>query len=473
MFDKKRLHPATLILNMIKPVKETIFIIIISFITLDFIYFLLILLAYLFVIVLFASLSWYRFTYWVTDDALQMEYGVFKRTKRTISKNRIQSIDLTENIIHRIFKLVRVQIETASSGTAAEASLPAVKLREGESLRRELKYRKAADRLDEEEDSLQVPAVKKEITFGRLLLAGVTSGGVGVILGIIALALQEVEDFIPDNIYDSTIAWFVSTSIVTIILLVVVVLFIVWLLSIGLTLVRYGKFTIILQDDELLITRGLIEKKQLTIPLHRIQAIGIEENIFRQPFGYASITAEIAGGSSGGKEEASTVLFPLMDKAEVPEFLEKFIPGFGWEPEQVEWIKPPKTALKYYILRSGIFFFIVSIAVFFLLPAYTWVALMLLALALLRGWLSYRDAGFHVMDKKLLLRYRALKRVTVMLYHKRVQAFEKKQHGLQRKDELTSMQLSIISNIGGKHYRIRDLDEEKVNSLSDLYSHEK
>lgn len=468
MFDEKRLHPATIILNIFKQIKETFFFIIILFIANDFIYFFLILLAYLLVVVLFAGLSWYRFSYWVTEDALQMEYGIFKRTKRTISKNRIQSIDLTENIVHRIFKLVRVQIETASSGNAAEASLPAVKLQEGEALRAELKYRKVSDETVQEE---RENAIKKEITFKSLLLAGVTSGGIGVILGIIALALQEVEELIPDRMYDVTIEWFISSSILTIIFLGVAVLFIVWLLSVGLTLIRYGKFTIRLQDDELLITRGLIEKKQLTIPLHRLQAIAVEENIFRQPFGYASIIAEIAGGSSGGKEETSTVLFPLLAKKEIPQFLEQFVPGFSWDPKLVTWVKPPKSALKFYIFRSGIFFFIISLAVFFLLPAYTWVALLILALMLLRGWLSYRDAGFYVDGNRLLLRYRVLKRVTVLLYHKRVQAFEKKQHAFQRKDNLASMQMSIISNVGGMHYRIKDLEEAKVHSLSDLYFH--
>lgn len=471
MFDVKRLHPATIILNIFKPIKELFFFIVISFILWDFIYFLLAFVIFLFITISFAILSWYRFSYWVTEDALQIEYGIFRRTKRTISKNRIQSIDLTENIVHRIFKLVQVQIETASSGNAAEASLPAVKLREGEALRAELKYRKVQEEPAQEVYENRGNVIKKEITFKSLLLAGVTSGGIGVILGVIIVALQQIEDIIPDNVYDVTIEWFVSNSILTILFLGVAALFIVWLLSVGLTLIRYGKFTIRLQDDELLITRGLIEKKQLTIPLHRLQAIAVEENIFRQPFGYASIIAEIAGGSSGGNEETSTVLFPLLAKREIPQFLNQFVPGFVWEPEQITWVRPPKSALKFYIFRSGIFFFIVSIAVFFLFPAYTWVALVFLALMLLRGWLSYREAGFYVDGNRLLLRYRILKRVTVLLYHKRVQAFEKKQHAFQRRENLASMQISIINNAGGMHYHIRDLDEEKVHRLSDLYFH--
>lgn len=467
MSDVKRLHPATIILNVLKEMKGTVYLIFITLITLDFIYFLLFLLAYALLIGIIGTLSWYRFSYWVTDDALHIEYGIFKRTKRTISKNRIQSIDLTENIVHRIFKLVRVQIETASSGMEAEASLAAVSLDEGETLRAELKYKQVNDESGdiEEEDK----NVKKVITTKQLLLAGITSGGVGIILSFMFIALIELEELIPENVYDYTFSWFVSTSLVIIILLVLVVLFVVWLLSVGLTFIRNGKFTIKIEDNELLITRGLIEKKQLTIPLHRIQAIGVEENIFRQPFGYASIHAEVAGGSTSGNEGVSTMLFPLMHKREVPEFIEQFVPGFSWDPEQVEWVKPPKKALKFYLFRSGIAFLIMSFVVLYFFPNYSWITFIILALMLGRGWLSYKDAGFYVNDNRLLLRYRKLKRVTVMLYHKRVQAFEKEQNPIQRKDYLTTMKVSILSNLGGKHYQIKEVDEGKVNQLSDFY----
>src|SRR5699024_10942874 len=115
------------------------FMLIIAFVTFEFYIALIIVGLYILLLGLGAAVSWYRYRYWVDEDALHMEYGIFKRTKRTISKNRIQSIDLTENIIHRIFKLARVQIETASTGGQAEASLAAVTLEKGKELRDELK----------------------------------------------------------------------------------------------------------------------------------------------------------------------------------------------------------------------------------------------------------------------------------------------------------------------------------------------
>src|SRR5699024_5746957 len=142
---------------------------------------------------------------------------------------------------------------------------------------------------------------QKEISFSRLLLAGITSGGLGIIIGFIVVGLSEFDELIPEMVYNYTYEWLVTASIIFIVLIILGVLAIIWLLSILWTLLRYGKFTIRRTEDELFITRGLLERKQLTIPLHRIQAIGIEENILRQPFGYAFIFAEIAGGNTDGK----------------------------------------------------------------------------------------------------------------------------------------------------------------------------
>src|SRR5699024_2557968 len=99
--------------------------------------------------------------------------------------------------------------------------------------------------------------------------------------------------YIPRQFYDHTLEYLIVLSIVIIIGLVFVVLFILCLLGIAGTMIKYGHFTITKREDELFITRVLLEKKQLTIPLRRIQAVGIEESIIRQPLGYVHQACEI------------------------------------------------------------------------------------------------------------------------------------------------------------------------------------
>ncbi|MFL6516790.1 MAG: PH domain-containing protein, partial [Bacillus sp. (in: firmicutes)] len=59
------------------------------------------------IIIIFISslLSWLRYTYQLEQDELRIKDGIFIRKKRYIPYERIQSIDLSEGILQRLFGL--------------------------------------------------------------------------------------------------------------------------------------------------------------------------------------------------------------------------------------------------------------------------------------------------------------------------------------------------------------------------------
>ncbi len=475
MFEAKRLHPAAILFNLIKTVREFLFAIILGFISFrdeSMLYFLLITAGFLVIFIITSILTWYRYTYRVEDDELRIEYGVFIRKKRYISKNRIQSIDLTSGVIHRIFGLTKVQIETAGTGTGAEASLSAVKLAEGEALREELKTGGAqqADDTDTADEHPQQTNPSQTISFKRLFIAGTTSGSVGVILALAVAGFSELEEFIPNSFYDNTLEWVIGLGIVILIVMAIGVLLLLWLLGIAGTMIKNGNFTITKNHDELFITRGLLEKKQLTIPLKRIQAVGIQESIIRQPLGFVTVYAEVAGGSMDKGEDFSSTLFPIMKREEVEPFLETFLPDYGGIQQELTPL--PKRARKFYIFRASIIFLIFTAVVGFWNPSFIWIPLVLLVGSMILGVMRHRDGGFHQHGEQLTIRHRSFSRNTIMMYHKRIQAFEKKQHKIQSQQQLATMRLSIIGSMGtGTHFAIKDLEESLTDELGDWYSY--
>ncbi|SET79699.1 putative membrane protein [Oceanobacillus limi] len=476
MSEQRRLHPAAIIFNFIKAIREALFVIIISFISFkdDYLFYYLLVVAGLVLIILTISvLSWYRYTYRLVDDELQIEYGIIVRKKRYISKNRIQSIDLTASVIHRIFKLVKVQIETAGSGMSAEATLKAVTVGQGEQLRRELKVvqqGEGGEDFTRNQEELDSPS--KQISWNRLFVAGSTSGSIGVILALLAFGLSEIEQFLPDQFFNQTFEWVIGLGISIVIVLAIIVLFVLYLLGIAGTMIKYGNFTIQKNKEELFITRGLLEKKQLTIPLKRIQAIGVQESIIRQPLGYVTVFAEVAGGSLDKGEDFSTVLFPIMKREEVDAFLQEFIPTYVSERTKLHPL--PKRALKFYLFRSVIPFFIVAALVLYFYPQFIWGPVILLLASLYLGLLRHRAGGFRTEEKLLTIRYRVLSKNTMIIVHKRIQSYEKKQHKLQKSQQLATLNLSIIGKLGvGKHYKLKDLAVNDVDLLADWYSYRK
>ncbi|WP_373895140.1 PH domain-containing protein [Virgibacillus sp. CBA3643] len=475
MSEPKRLHPAAIIFNFIKGLREFIFVLIFGFITFSgesFIYFILITFALVLILVTHSIISWYRYTYRVEGDELRIEYGILIRKQRHISKNRIQSIDLTSGIIHRIFKLAKVQIETAGSGNGSEASLKAVKLTEAERLRDELKNedrQEAGANLDPEAETSNHPFYK--ISFQRLFIAGSTSGSIGVI-AVLLLGASEFERFIPDRFFDNAMSWVIGLGIALIIGFVLVLLLFLWLLGVAGTMIKYGNFTIHKYADELFITRGLLEKKQITIPLNRIQAVGMEESMIRQPLGFVTVFAEVAGGSLDQGEDFSTVLFPIMKRDEVEGFLQEILPDYAEQPKDFNPL--PKRALPYYLVRIMVPIILLGAAVMFLLPQFGWVLILLLIGAFGLGFLRYRAGGYYLKGNRLMVRYRVLSKRTMLMYHKRIQAFEKTQHKIQKAQGLATLKLSIIGKLGaGKHYTIKELNETDLDQLSDWYSYRK
>lgn len=472
MSEKQRLHPAAIFFTLIKTFKEIIFTIGIWFFALkdsSLVFFVIGTCAIILVALLFSILSWYKYTYRVEDGELRIEYGIFVRKKRYISKNRIQSIDLTQSVVHRIFKLAKVNIETAGSGTGTEASLKAVKLPVGKTLRVELK---TFEKLQQHESIEKTePNQRSEtITTKRLFLAGTTSGSIGIIFIIMSVIFSNLDQYIPDNYFENAFQTLASFSIIIIAVLVIVFLLLLWLVGIAGTMIKYFNFTVTKNKDELFITRGLLEKKQTTIPLKRIQAVGIDESILRQPFGYVSVYAEVAGGSIEKGEDYSTILFPIMKRTEVDNFLKKFLPDYVSERNDL--IGLPKQARRFYIVRSTFLSIMVVIAMLFIIPQFIWAPIVLLLISLYVGLLRYKDAGFQINQDQLTFRYRIINRTTVILFHKRIQSFERKQDPFQRKALVATVEISIASTSGtGTHYKIKDLAVDDVMDLADWYSY--
>lgn len=473
MSKPKRLHPLSVIFQFVFAIRQSIFGIIAGYFALkniSIIYFLGFGLFILLLTIVFSVLGWFRFTYRIENEELRIEHGIFIRKKRYISKNRIQSIDLTANVFHRLFGLVKVEIQTAGSSAEAEASLDALSRAEGEYLRKELKANviKPEEAVGEETDS-SLPSL--HVPFSRLFIAGSTSGSIGVFGAIAALLFSKIEQFIPNQLYEDTFALIISLSIIILIGLGILILFLLWLLGIAGTMIKYGNFTIRKSSDDLFISRGLLEKKQLTIPLSRIQAVGVKQNIVREMFGYATLFCVVAGGSLE-KGEDFPVLIPIIKKNEIPTFLQQFLPEYY--SDNIPFTPVPTRSVYFYLFRSVVIpiLLLIGVAVFFL--SYIYIPIVILVISIVFGWLRYKNAGYWIDEQRLFVRYRVYSKVSMIMYKKRIQSITCNQHKIQAINRVASMTISTIGSGGsGTHYTIKDLSEKDCNRMLDWFSRRK
>jgi putative membrane protein len=416
-------------------------------------------------------LSWLRYTYRFEDDELRIEYGIFVRKKRYIPFDRIQSIDLSEGVLQRVFGLVKVQIETAGGGGSdeAEAVLSAISKEEARVIQ---EYVSAAKRTGIKEDEIEQESQPiYKISTNQLLILSLTSGGVGVVVSAVFALLSQVDDVIPyKRIFGSGVEKWAVHNLIMIGIFVFIGFFIAWIVALIMNTMKYANFTVVKTERDIVISQGLLERRQITIPIKRIQAIRISENIIRQILGYGAVYVESAGGSSSNQEGANVTLLPIVKVKQVRSILASYLPEYSFP---VLFMPVPKRAMWRYIIRSWCFVVPFVIIALIFLKVWGLLSLLLLALVTVKAVLKYKAAGWSLDQQQLSLRFRTNKRTTVLMKKNRIQSLEMKESHFQRKRELGTLEANVKSGLGGAGGTVVDMESSDLHEVYDWYSRKK
>lgn len=436
------------------------------------------------VVVLFSLIigivKWKRFVYWFEDGELRIEYGLFVKKKRYIPFERIQSLNYTEGIFHRPFNLVKVRVETAGSGKAgeAEAELTAIYREDADRIETEIEYAKhpptpvmGPHELDTAEAESHSVPLKKELktlyrmSIRELLILATTSGGIGVVISAVAVFLSQFSNLIPyDAIYDEVML-FLRFGYLIVAIAIFIGLLVAWVISVLLTLLANYQFTIQVDDDHIFITRGLLEKKKVSVPFKRIQGIKVTRNPLRELFGYATVTVESAGGSMGERDEKIR-LFPLVKTARMLSVLEELFPEMEFEPELV---KAPKRSVHFYYRLDFLWMLPVIGAVSYFFFPYGLLSLLIVPPVVLLGIWQHRTTGYSLRDRQLTMEFRGISKHTFYVMKKRVQSMDVYQTYFQRRRDLASIQTTIKSGMLGYAARINYMEKEDASRILDWY----
>ncbi|WP_311439614.1 PH domain-containing protein [Mesobacillus foraminis] len=482
MSEPKRLHPIAALVNTLRQLKELIipFVVFVVFGSRgsgwDLVY-LIGSVSVLVLVLVFGILSWVRFTYRIEHGELRIEYGIFIRKKRYIPFERIQSLDVSQGILQRPFGLVKVKVETAGSGAMgmedSEAVLTAITKEEASQIQKVLvsikKRKRQSENGMENEAQPSEGAHVYKISQGELILLASTSGGVGVVLSAVIAFILQFEEFIPYERVFQGFEEFAANGVIFISFVMFSGFLLAWLISFAGTMVKYAGFSVVKADHDLVITRGLLEKRQFTIPLNRIQAVRISENPIRQLFGLASAFVESAGGSSANEESSKVLILPIAKKRKIAELLGPCLKEYQFEPY---FKAAPPRAFRRYLLKGLIITVPIVLATSFFFRPWGFLSLLLLAFSALWSWLEFKDAGWSLDSGILTLRYRSLVKSTVFMKKTKVQSMSIKQSPFQRQAQLATIQAMVKSGHSGSGGKVVDLEEEDVESIYKWYSHE-
>jgi len=407
-------------------------------------------------------LSWRAMTYRVSGGALHFKSGVLQKSERSLPLERVQSVETVQGIVQRVFGVIGVKVEAAGGGGEAEISLPALSRSSAEALREELTKSRTRPGIGE---TLEEPGpdVIRRLPFRDLLLAGLTSGRIGVAASVVFGALQFADDLLPGDLAERLSEFLLPRTASAILLLVLAIALFAWVLAIFGTVLAHASFTLSRSADGkyLHIKRGLLERRESTVPLARIQAIKVVEGVLRQPFGFTALRVESAG--FGAEEGVSTALFPLLPRREVEKLLYSAVPEFAASLDQLDPL--PRRARQRYAFRSALTALALAAPGAVLFFPWGLLALLLVVPGAFYGLLRYRAAGHELSGERLVLRFRRLARTTVVVPRGRLQSRGYSVSPFQKRKGLATLAVEVASGSGGAAFRLADVEAEVAEGL--------
>ncbi|ALZ63195.1 MULTISPECIES: PH domain-containing protein [Bacillus] len=419
--------------------------------------------------------KWYYTTYWVENNVLHVKQGLFVKKESYLNKERVQTINTSSNVLYQMLGLKKIQIETAGGGDEAEVSLAGITVEEATELiamlnesASELKVEKTLEEVEVKEIITEEKQAREyKLTWKEILIASVTSGQFGLLFSLIFFVYHQVDEYIPKWIENSVKSYVMEHDIYGWILMIAILLVLSWIIStIGYAL-KHGDFTVNRRNDEVRISQGLLEKKELVLKLHRIQGITIKEGILRQPFGYCAVQVEVIQSKGTDDEKEKVTLHPIIRKDRVQQLLAHLQLPYELNANITSL---PKAALRRYLIDSFIFFAMLAIpltgiSIYFEKYYIMWALLPLAILIFTLGYATFKTNGYSVNGEQITLVYRSVGKYTGLIRRRHVQSMEKTQSYFQRRADLCTYKFSSASS----SYKIEHTRVEDAERMQDWY----
>jgi putative membrane protein len=427
------------------------------------------------VAVVSAFLQWQTSWWSIEGDSVRLRRGVLSERITSIPFDRVQAVDTVRGPVQRLFDVVELHVQSAGGGRAGEIVLKAVTPAEAEEIRAAVRSERPAVAVEQTED-----AVEWRLGRGPLLVAALTSGSLGVLVPVVAGASQVLDDVIGAEEAER----FVPSSLGEAAVLAAAVLGLAWVLSFLGTIIAFAGFTAIRDGERIRIRRGIVERREASVPVARIHAVRIVESPLREPFGLAQVRIESAGYAA--EPASAQTLVPLVRRNDVPRVLAELLPEMAAGAGTVRRAEtraaaenaggaeaaagsfpgplaaPPPRALRRFVLpplAAGLVVAAVPLAVF---EADALIALVLPVAGAVLGVARYRAAGWRLDSGRLVLRSRRVARTTAIADPRRLQRVTGAQSVLQRRAGLGDVEVAVSS---GRRVGVEHLDEPVARDL--------
>ncbi len=269
-----------------------------------------------------AYLSWRNLWFWFDNDGdFRVDSGILTKKQRRLQLSRLQSVDVAQPLIARLFSMAELTVEVAGSNDS-RVKVRFLPLADARDLRSELLARAAGLRHDVgEAPEKPIASVAPRDLAVSLLLRSVTAGLLALTAFIIVITV------LMSGWGGLVLALFTGGLPI----LMVVAEF-----------MKNFNFTVSQSPDGLRTKFGLAKTETRTIPPGRVQAIEFVEPLLWRRWRWVRIRVNIAGvgGTDSNGNQQETLLIPVATRDIADDIVSRILPGL--DMAAMDWHAAPQ-----------------------------------------------------------------------------------------------------------------------------------
>ncbi|KAF1690301.1 hypothetical protein CSC64_11635 [Pseudoxanthomonas koreensis] len=311
------------------------------------------------VLVVVSVLQYFTYRYRVGADAITIRSGLLQRSQREIPFARIHNVGLHQSLLHRVFGVAEVRLESAG-GDKPEAHMRVLGLADALALERLVRHRGTAvapveagvapaQAGAEGEDRVLLALSVPEV----IRLGLVSNRGMIVVAAIFGLLWQlfpnerwmarAVEDSIRQAAgYGEALHLGWTGMLALGLAFAGAFVFLVRLLSVLLAMTQYYGFRLGQDGRRLTVERGLFARMRSSVAQRRIQAWYLHESLLHRWLGRRSLRIDTATGGREDDPRKLRELAPIATPEACDALAAHLLSGAAWPPAQ--WRPLPRNA---------------------------------------------------------------------------------------------------------------------------------
>ena len=271
-----------------------------------------------------AYLKYLNFRFYVDleQEEFVVSHGVLNKTKTVIQLSKIQQVNITQNLLQRIIDVYTLEVDTAGA-SGSEAKIKALSHTAATMLKAQLLNFQSTKTEEDEAQNYSDSHQENFMTIGfmSLLKVGITSNylkTISLLLAFVITIYDNIIKFAENQVLDEQqIDNYLNQSfgLQLIIVLGTVGVLLILIINVVTILLKYFNFTIVKENNSLLLSYGLLKTKSTLLKPQRVQIASISQNFFQKKMNLFQIKIRQALG--GNAENSKSILeIPGCDAAE-------------------------------------------------------------------------------------------------------------------------------------------------------------